>query len=224
MSADSPTKVAIVEDNAAIAKNLATIIESDAGYEGVGNFTSAETALARLPRLKPDICILDIGLPGMSGIEAIVPLREKLPDLKIVMFTVFEDAERIVQAIRRGANGYLLKDTAPALLLSELKVILLGGAALTPGVARKIINLAPTITEDTVAADGGVLLTERQIEILNLVALGFDAKEVGDELDISEHTVRHHIEKIYRRLQVNNRREAIRAGFKWGFLKHLRPD
>jgi len=211
-------KVAIIEDTAEIAADLERTLASDSEFVHAGTYGSAEAGIQKLPALGADILICDIGLPGMNGIEALKILRAKLPQLKIVIFTVFEDAEYIVEAIRSGANGYLLKDTAPALLLSELKVMMLGGATLTPRVAQKISQLVP-VEENDKAPEG--VLTAKQIEILNHIALGFDYKEIADELDLSEHTVRRHIENIYQRLEVNSKKEAIRAGFKFGFLRDV---
>lgn len=219
-------RVAIVEDTPAIAADLERTLQSDLDFSCIGNFANAEVALRILPQKEADLCILDIGLPGMSGLDALARMRESQPELKIVIFTVFEDSEHILQAIRLGANGYLLKDTDPTLLLSELKVVMLGGATLTQRVAAKIGQLLCTDKVAPTADDEGEnietdLLTARQVEILNYIALGFDYKEIADEIDISAHTVRRHIEHIYQRLRVNNKREAIRAGFKFGFLKNL---
>ena len=219
-------RVAIVEDTPEIAANLERVLKSDIDFSCVANFANAEIALRTLPQKEADLCILDIGLPGMSGLDALARMRESLPQMKIVIFTVFEDSEHILQAIRLGANGYLLKDTESTLLLSELKVVMLGGATLTQRVAVKIgqvlctDKVAPIAGEEdeNISTD---LLTARQVEILNYIALGFDYKEIADEMNISAHTVRRHIEHIYQRLRVNNKREAIRAGFKFGFLKNL---
>jgi DNA-binding NarL/FixJ family response regulator len=211
-------KVAIIEDTAEIAADLERILASDSEFVHAGTYGSAEAGIQKLPAVEADILICDIGLPGMNGIEALKILRAKLPRLKIVIFTVFEDAEYIVEAIQSGANGYLLKDTAPGLFLSELKVIMLGGATLTPRVAQKISQLVPAAGSEKVPEG---ILTAKQIEILNHIALGFDYKEIADELDLSEHTVRRHIENIYQRLEVNSKKEAIRAGFKLGFLRDV---
>lgn len=213
-----PVNVAIIEDTPAIAADLARILSSDSEFAHAGTFGSAEAGIQKLPSTKADILICDIGLPGMNGIEALKILRANLPQLKIVIFTIFEDAEYIVDAIRSGANGYLLKDTPGDLLLAELKTIVLGGATLTPRVAQKISQMVPVVEEES-APEG--VLTPKQIDILNHIALGFDYKEIADELDISEHTVRRHIENIYQRLEVNSKKEAIRAGFKFGFLKNI---
>ncbi len=213
-----PVRVAIIEDTAEIAAELERFIASDSEFVHVGTFGSAEAGIQKLPSVNADILICDIGLPGMNGVEALKILRAQLPQLKIVIFTVFEDAEYIIDAIRSGANGYLLKDTPGDLLLAELKTILLGGATLTPRVAQKISQMVP-MTDEVSEPEG--VLTPKQIDILNHIALGFDYKEIADELDISEHTVRRHIENIYQRLEVNSKKEAIRAGFKFGFLKNI---
>jgi DNA-binding NarL/FixJ family response regulator len=219
-------RVAIVEDTPEIAANLERVLQSDIDFSCVANFANAEIALRMLPQKEADLCILDIGLPGMSGLDALARMRESLPQMKIVIFTVFEDSEHILEAIRLGANGYLLKDTDSILLRSELKVVMLGGATLTQRVAVKIGQLlgtdkvAPIADEENENVETD-LLTARQVEILNYIALGFDYKEIADEMNISAHTVRRHIEHIYQRLRVNNKREAIRAGFKFGFLKNL---
>lgn len=220
-----PARIAIVEDIETIANEVERLVQSDTALKCVGKFATAEKALRQLPALMPDLCVLDIGLPRMDGLAALKVLKKKIPQMKVVIFSVFEDSASIVEAIQNGANGYLLKDTDRRLLISELKVILQGGATLTPRVALKIAQMVPVknaaarsdIDED--APQG--LLTERQIAILNHMAIGFDYKEIADELNISEHTVRRHIENIYTRLEVHNRQEAIRAGFKFGFMKNL---
>jgi DNA-binding NarL/FixJ family response regulator len=218
-------RIAIVEDTETIADELERVIKTDPDLTCIGKFGSAELAIRKLPALMPDLCILDIGLPGMNGIAALKILKKKLPQMKIVVFTVFEDSEYIIDAIQNGASGYLLKDTDRKLLCAELKVMLQGGATLTPRVALKISQLV-TAESQPVKAEVDLetpqnLLTERQINILNHIALGFDYKEIADELDISEHTVRRHIENIYERLEVNSKNEAIRAGHKLGFLKNI---
>ena len=218
-------RIAIVEDTQTIADQLERVVRADADLSFVGKFDSAEKAIRHLPTLMPDLCILDIGLPGMNGIAALKILKKKLPQMKVVVFTVFEDSEYIIEAIQNGASGYLLKDTDRGLLVSELKVMLQGGATLTPRVALKISQMLPAqqvaerLRLDEDAPRG--MLTERQVAILNHIALGFDYREIADELGISEHTVRRHIENIYERLEVSTKREAIRAGFKFGFLKNL---
>lgn len=216
-------KIAIVEDTAQIAAKVRETLLAEPDFAFAGRFNSAEAAIRDLPKIGADLCILDVGLPGIDGISAVAKLRALMPQMKIVIFTVFEDSDHILRAIQSGANGYLLKDTEPALFVAELKSVLLGGAPLTARVAQHIFRLLPQPESDakTVAAEEN-LLTERQIDILNHIALGFSYREIADELDISEHTVRRHIENIYERLHVNSRKEAIRAGFKWGFLRPLK--
>jgi two-component system NarL family response regulator len=218
-------RIAIIEDTAEIAAKVQNVVRGSGDFELAGWWNSAEAAIRELPRRGADLCVLDIGLPGMDGISAVEKLRASLPEMKIVIFTVFEDSDHILRAIRSGANGYLLKDTEPNLFISELKTVLLGGASLTTRVAQRIFQMMPetqTVQEASEeAAEEAGLLTPRQVDILNHIALGFDYREIADELDISEHTVRRHIENIYQRLQVNSRKEAIKAGFKLGFLRYL---
>jgi len=216
-------KIAIVEDTAHIAASLEKIIKNSPDFEHILTCTSGEIAIKKLPIFRPQICLLDLGLPGLGGLDCIAPLKESMPDLKIVIFTIFEDENSIVEAIRRGADAYLLKDTTPELLLAELRVVILGGATLTPRVALKISQIysADSAIHPPESSEQDGLLTARQIEILNHIVLGFTYHEIADELNISPHTVRRHIENIYERLQVNNRSEAIRSGFKFGFLKNL---
>lgn len=215
-----PIRVALVEDSVSVAANLATVFENTDEFDLVGSFDSVEKTLNKIASLKPDLLVLDVGLPDMNGIDAIAAFRKLLPELKIVIFTVYEDGDLIVRAIQRGANGYLLKDIEPKLFLAELKVIMLGGAPLTPKVAQKISSLLSEETRTNNAAERPPL-TERQVEILNHIALGFGYNEIADELDISPHTVKRHIENIYRVLEVNTKSEAIRSGFKFGFLRRL---
>ncbi|MDH4263199.1 MAG: response regulator transcription factor [Spirochaetia bacterium] len=208
-------KIAIVEDAQPIAASLEKIIGNSEDFEHVLTCTSGEIALKKIPVVKPQICLLDLGLPGISGLDCLPLLKKSLPDLKIVIFTVFEDGETIVQAIQKGADGYLLKDTLPELLLAELRVIMLGGATLTSRVARTVSQLFSQIVPDKkIQTD---ILSSRQAEILNYIILGFTYGEIAAELDISPHTVRRHIENIYQNLQVNSKAEAVKWGVQSGF-------
>ena len=170
-------------------------------------------------------------MPGMDGIECINRLREDLSDLKIVVLTVFEDENNIVRAIEAGANGYLLKDIEPSLLLAELTVMHLGGGPMSPSVASKIINryrlngiitskkgLEPVLQNSNNDSGFQNLISKRELEVLNLVSLGFVYTDISDELNISPHTVRRHIEKIYKKMNVNSRSEAIIKGRRFGLL------
>ncbi|HOO73411.1 MAG TPA: response regulator transcription factor [Spirochaetota bacterium] len=223
--------VSIVEDHEKTAAELSNIIRQSNDFEFLEWYPSGEAACKGIPENLPDLVIMDIGLPGMDGIECISRLRENVSGLKIVVLTIFEDQNNIVRAIESGANGYLLKDIEPSLLLAELMVMHLGGGPMSPSVARKIINryrLDGIITSKKEAEpllqnsehDSGFqdLISKRELEILNLVSLGFVYTDISDELNISPHTVRRHIENIYKKMNVHSRSEAIIKGRRFGLF------
>ncbi|MBE7412454.1 MAG: response regulator transcription factor [Leptospiraceae bacterium] len=205
-------KVSIIEDSKEIAQNLINIISDSEDFIFTGLWHSGESGFENIKGNNPDLLILDIGLPDISGIDLIVPIRKKIPDIKIIIFTIFEDEESIIKAIQNGANGYVLKETPKELFLAELKVLMLGGASLTPRIATKISDLYKRKERAKLNSKSSFEepLTDRQNEILNLIVLGFSYKEISDELNISPHTVRRHIENIYQKLRVNKKTEAIR--------------
>ncbi len=198
------TRVIVVEDRPVIQQRLADLFGSQQEFILCALCVSAEDALDRLKETPCDLMIVDLELPGMSGEELIPRIRSAYQNVKLVVFTVFEDQARIVRLMKQGIDGYLLKDTSDALLLAELNVIMLGGAPLSPRVARKIL-------EDTPETDCFEKnpLTEREGEILNLIALGLNYRDIAEDLDISPNTVRVHIARIYEKLNSCNRIEAL---------------
>lgn len=202
----SPKTVSLVEDEPLVRERLRRLLDDSPDYSLLRSYSSGTAAVHDLPIHPPDLLITDLGLPGMRGEEVIARVKESLPDLPIVAYTVFEDEDSILGAIRAGANGYILKDTAEQLILAELRVVLLGGSTLTPRIAERILNL------QAAAGNAGEPpreeLTARELEILNHISLGFTYGEIAEELEISLHTVRRHIEKIYRKLNVNSRHAA----------------
>jgi two-component system NarL family response regulator len=215
MPAKERIKVGIVEDNVAAGRSLVKLLESDHDFALVSWFRKAEDALETLPGKNIDILIVDIGLPGMDGLNLIREIKDIMPDIRPVVYTIFEDEQKLIQAIQFGAKGYILKDTPPDLFLAELKVIMLGGAPLTPRIAEKIISLFPK-REETPVID--TVLSERETEIINQVALGLRYGDIAEELNISVHTVRRHIENIYQKLDVHNKSEALRKCRKEGLI------
>lgn len=211
-------RVAVVEDNPGAGHAMCQIIENSTGFSLIGWYKSAEEALTRMPGRDVDIMIVDIGLPGMSGLDLILRVKEGYPFLKPVVYTIFEDEKKIIQAIRNGAKGYILKDTTPELFLAELNVISLGGAPMTQRIADKIISLFSEVAlpEDKSQDESG--LTDREREILSLVALGLTYSDIAGRLNISGHTVRRHIEKIYQKLDVHTRSEALDRARKEGLI------
>ncbi len=206
------TRVYIIEDSLDIAENITHRIINSDDFTLVGLSHSGKEGLRDISQKKPELLILDVGLPDIKGTELITPLKEQMPQLKILIFTVFEDEETILEAIQKGANGYILKETPETLFFAELNVVMLGGASLTPRIATKISDLYNLSKSES--TNNGISveepLSERQEEILNFIVLGFSYKEIADELSISPHTVRRHIENIYQKLNVNKRTEAIR--------------
>ncbi|PJZ43503.1 DNA-binding response regulator [Leptospira kmetyi] len=218
----SPYLVSIVEDNRHTALNLQELLNKSSDFRFLKHYSNSQKAIESIPEEAPDLVILDIGLPGKNGLECLKELREKTPNTKYVIFTVFEDEEKIVEAIQGGASGYLLKDTSPELFLAELKVIVLGGAPLTARIADKIIREFAKKEETKNPPIVNTLgLTERELQILNFVALGMTFPDIAEELDISSHTVSRHIEKIYKKMEVHSRSEAIIRGRRMGIIRDV---
>ena len=207
--------VSIVEDNPEISHHIQSLLNTDSQFKFLDTYPDTNSAVSGIVQKIPDLAIVDLGLPDRHGSECIKEIKSKLPDLKMVVFTVFEDEENIIKAIKAGANGYLLKDTMPELFLLELKVIMMGGASLTPRVAHRMAGIFNNeLMEESP-------LSARESEVLKLVALGFKYGDIADELDLSPHTVRRHIEKIYQKLNVNSKSEAIIKGRRQGLLGRL---
>ncbi len=199
------TRIAIVEDNKIIRESLIEFIQGDAECQCVCACSSAEDALQEIPRHKPDIVLMDIQLPNISGIECTAQLKQLLPSVRIIMVTVYEDTERIFKALRAGACGYLLKRCTPEELLSAIREVRLGGVPMTREIARKVIA---SFQEPTTAAAEVEDLSPREREILELLAEGFANKLIASRLGVSDGTVRWHLRHVYHKLHVRSRTEA----------------
>jgi DNA-binding NarL/FixJ family response regulator len=202
----TPVTVAIVEDNAEICEGLEHAINHAPGFTCVCACRNAETALRRLPKLQPEIVIMDIQLSGSSGILCTDKLKSLLPDTKIMMFTVYEDEEQIFKALEAGASGYLLKSASNEELIQALHQIHAGGAPMTHGVAQKVIQSFRKKPDPTPASEP---LTPREEQVLQLLAEGHADKEIGSRLFISTGTVNNHLKHIYQKLHVRSRVEAV---------------
>lgn len=203
----------IVEDQPLIQKRLRSLFDRNPDFDLLAVCTSAEEAIEKVKEKLPDMMLVDLELPGIKGDQLIAHLHEKFPQILVAVFTVFEEQERIYRLLKLGIKGYIMKETSDELLLAELKVIALGGATLTERIAQKII--------DATAEERGELkqeLSSREQEILNLISLGLKYKEIADDLNISPHTVRRHIENIYRKLEVNSKVEALGKANRLGIL------
>ncbi len=207
-------RVFIIEDQPEFRNRLKLWIQESENFEFAGEAGGIRAGFKGILNSDADLLILDMGLPDGSGSDLIAPVLSCRPKIKIAAYTVFEDEKLLIKCIRNGAKGYILKDTEKDLFLSELRVIALGGASLTMRMADRIlkdISNAPEILTSP--------LTEREKEILNYMSLGYTSKSTADELNISGHTVRRHIENIYRKLEVSNKAEALRAARLFGLLE-----
>lgn len=201
-----PISVAIVEDDRAVRASLAGILERAADCRCVGAYGSAEEALRELPPLRPDVVLMDINLPGASGIECTTRLKVQLPAMQVIMLTVYEDTTSIFSALKAGACGYLLKRSSPGEILEALTTVQNGGAPMTSEIARKIVM---TFQTPAPSAGAAATLSAREQEILDLLSQGKVSKEIADRLAISYHTVRVHTKHIYEKLHVRSRAEAV---------------
>lgn len=201
-------KIAIIEDLKDVALGLRDLFNEEEDMTCNQMYHSAEEAITFLPNSPADVVIVDIGLPGASGIEAIVALREKLPTTQFCMFTVFEDDEKIFRSLKAGAKGYILKNSSPEKILNSARELHSGGSPMNPQIARKVID-AFSQPQKSKIKTSQLPLTKREFELLDLLSKGLLYKEIGNTLGITTGTVKQHIHKIYDKLQVNNKTEAI---------------
>lgn len=204
-----PIRVSIVEDLPEIRDGLSELIRSDKELLMLEHFENAESAVTHLPSIKADIVIMDINLPGMSGIDCIRQLKSECPDTQFMMFTVYENDDKVLLALQAGATGYLLKRTKPERILESIKELSQGGSPMSSNIARKLLNIF--MTEKTVTRKK--ILTDRENEVLQLLADGLLYKEIAERLNIVHGTVRQHIHNIYEKLHVQNRTEAVNKYF-----------
>lgn len=198
--------VAIVEDNNDMREGLVFLIKASEGFNCVANFSNAEDALEELPKSDVDVVLMDINLPGKSGIECVAELKHQRKDLQIIMLTIFEDEDNIFKSLQAGASGYVLKKTSPAQLLEAIKDVNNGGSPMSSQIARKVVA---AFQKSPGEISGGDNLSSREIEILSYLSKGYRYKEIADLLYISIETVRTHIRNIYEKLQVHSRTEAL---------------
>lgn len=198
--------VSIVEDSDQVRQTLARLISRAEGFRCLSQYPSAEAALEGLPTDKPEVVLMDINLPGMNGVECVRRLKRVMPELQIVMLTVYEDTENIYNALLAGATGYLLKRTSRDELLAAIRDVHKGGSPMTTHIARKVVlslqraGASPQPTEN---------LSPREQEVLDFLARGFLYKEIAENLGISYETVHTYIRRIYEKLQVRSRTEAV---------------
>jgi len=206
--AEAPIKirVALVEDDAEIREHLAHLLAAAPGFECVGQSRSAEEALVQIPRRAPEVVLMDINLPGLSGIDCVRQLKVLLPQTQILMLTIYEDSDRIFESLVAGASGYLLKRTPGERLLEAIREVCTGGSPMTSQIARKVVQYFNQMRSADPDLDS---LSSREREVLERLARGRLYKEIADELGVGLDTVRKHLQSIYHKLHVHSRTEAV---------------
>jgi DNA-binding NarL/FixJ family response regulator len=200
--------VSIVEDNDQLRATLARLLNRAEGFQCVSHYPDAETALAALPGERPEVVLVDINLPGMNGVEFVRRLKQAAPQILAVMLTAYEDTENIFNALAAGAAGYLLKRAPRSELLEAIREVRRGGSPMTTHIARKVVQSFQK-TSPAPPPGGGDTLSTREQEVLDLLSQGFLYKEIADKLGISYETVHTYIRRIYEKLQVRTRTEAV---------------
>ena len=202
--------LAIVEDIDEVREGLHQFISLSSGFNVLDTFKTAEEAIYELPKLKPDIVIMDINLPGINGIDCIKEVKTKIPATQFMMFTVYENDEKVFEALKAGASGYLLKNTGLMQLIEALKELHTGGSPMSANIARKLVSVFQAQEKNKIPVEA---LSNRENEVLQQLAKGLLYKEIAEKLSISTSTIRQHIHKIYEKLHVQNRTEAINKAF-----------
>lgn len=198
-------RISIVEDDERLRSSLIVLMEGTHGMRCISAYDDAESAMKDIPLKKPDIVLMDINLPGISGIECVRKLKPIAPDINFLMLTVYEDNNKIFQALQAGASGYLLKMTQPDELIKAIREVFNGGAPMSAQIARKVVQSF----HNNDNSENDIRLTDREEEILQSLASGNTYKEIASELDISTDTVHNHLKKIYSKLHVRSRTEAV---------------
>ena len=213
--AAAPITVGIVDDKRGLRDGLAALIGGTPGFRCIGGWGSVEDALRGLSSPGPDVLLLDIGLPGLSGVDGIAALKNRCPRTHVLMLTVFEERERVFEAICNGASGYLLKSTPPGNLLTAIREARDGGAPLSPSIARKVLGMIQAIGgPEKLEHD----LSPQQLRLLRLLAEGHTYQSAADEMGIALNTVRDYVGKVYERLHVNSKTAAVRKAIRSGLL------
>lgn len=198
--------VCIVEDKADLREGMGMMIQMSKDYVLGGSYANAEEALKMVPMVKPDVVLMDINLPGASGITCVNALKAMYPDMLFMMCTAYEDNEKIFDSLKAGATGYILKTEGPSKILEALDDIIAGGSPMSSSIARKVVASFNNMSNDNQIIEA---LSDREKEVLDHLAKGLIGKEVADALNISWGTVRKHVQNIYKKLQVNTRVEAV---------------
>jgi DNA-binding NarL/FixJ family response regulator len=205
MSKKQMIRTCIVEDDAGLQSLMSRWLRQEPDLELVNVYPDAESALVGIPADKPDVVLMDINLPGQNGIECVAQLKPKLPGTQFAMVTVYEDEDKILQALKVGATGYLLKQTPRADVIAAIRELQRGGSPMTPNIARKVVQSF----QSTKPVVSDPILSGREQEVMNLLAQGYLYKEITAQLDISQGTLHTYIRRVYEKLQVHSRSQAM---------------
>ena len=198
--------VVVVEDDRGLREQIVQILATAPDVKCLGAYSSAEEALPQILTKNPDVVLMDIKLPGMSGIQCVAEIKKVLPTKQVIMVTVYEDSERIFRALKAGANGYLVKSSPPEQLLAAIRDVSTGGAPMSSPIANKVVTHFHLLGNSPRESEN---LSPREREVLELLALGFFYKEIGDKLNIGTETVRTYVKNICQKMHVRSRLEAV---------------
>lgn len=201
--------ISIVEDDRKVRESLAQLINRSPGFKCISSHASAEIALAEVPKIKPNVILMDINLGGMTGVECARKLKPLMPEVQIIMLTVYQNTQHIFDALAAGATGYLLKQTKPAELLEAIRDVFQGGSPMSGHIARKVVQSF----QQQAPKDETQSLSPREAQVIELLAKGYLYKEVAETMGVTYATIHTHIRHIYEKLQVRSRTEAV--------VKHL---
>ncbi|WIG97596.1 response regulator transcription factor [Myxococcus sp. SDU36] len=229
-----PIRVFVVEDQTKILKNQLRLFENHPEMDIIGTALSGEAALEEVPKLMPDVLLLDLGLPRMSGIDVTREVKARFPQIEILIFTIFDEEDKVLEAVKAGASGYLLKGAPVDKIIEAIKEVRAGGTVIQPNLARRLLRhfrvepdanpVASPPSEPAQPAPDALQepllkpLSDREREILQLIAKGVSNSEAARLLDLSKATIRTHLEHIYRKLEVTNRVEAVTEGIRKGLI------
>lgn len=199
-------RICIVEDKEDLREGMNMMLQLSEHYELAGSFANAEVALKEIPQIIPDAVLMDINLPGASGIECVATLKNAFPDMLFMMCTAYEDNDKIFDSLKSGASGYILKTEGPKIIIEALDDLLAGGSPMSSSIARKVVASFTNMYKKNEVVE---TLSDREKMVLDQLAKGLIGKEVADVLNISWGTVRKHVQNIYKKLQVNTRVEAV---------------